>query len=184
MTNSAILREDNGKYSALPICPICEKKVHIDENDKNAEEWAFSGHSDFGGEFVHIRCTTKDHTTEGSEYWNGTEMVYLEDELTEVDTDKKDPAETFAQIRTTMEERKNELRDVSFKHGLIESRDVDRYLTTTVHNFVKGEKTDTMELLAAIAVAQQMLRAATEHNSKLQHQVSQVFNNNREITLE
>ena len=65
MNNSANLKDDNGKYSKLPICPVCTKKVHIDEDDVNVQAWSFSGHKDFGGDFMHDDCASPEHPTEG-----------------------------------------------------------------------------------------------------------------------
>lgn len=69
MNNSAHIKED-GKYAKLPVCPLCDKKVHIDDNDANQQAWSFRQ-----GDFVHNECTTIDAPNEHGEYWNGTEMV-------------------------------------------------------------------------------------------------------------
>lgn len=78
MTNSAMLKEDNGKYAKLPVCPVCNKKVHIEEDDVNMEAWSFCGGENLGGEFMHNECATKEIPTESGEYWNGKEMVYID----------------------------------------------------------------------------------------------------------
>lgn len=56
MTNSAHLKDDNGRYEKLPVCPVCNKKVHIEENDTNMDNWCF----DHNGDFAHEDCLPED----------------------------------------------------------------------------------------------------------------------------
>jgi hypothetical protein len=77
MSNSSIYKDDNGKYAKLDNCPVCGKKVHFEDDDINTVAWSFAG-AFAGGEMMHDACATKEFPTEGGEYWNGTEMVYLE----------------------------------------------------------------------------------------------------------
>lgn len=72
-TNSAQLKGDDGKYEKLPICPICNEKVHFEDKDVNYQAWSFTN-----GDFAHDECFTEEWTNESGEYWNGTEMVYKE----------------------------------------------------------------------------------------------------------
>ena len=62
MKNSGQLKDsETGKYARLPICPVCGKKVHIEEDDINAENWGFDGQ----GEFTHDDCFSEVHLREG-----------------------------------------------------------------------------------------------------------------------
>ena len=52
MNNSAQIKDDNGKYATLPICPECGTKVHTEENDVNYQDWQFADN----GAFMHLDC--------------------------------------------------------------------------------------------------------------------------------